>query len=164
MSSFALSLVGKLHYLPIQFRSHHDDSAYLARAVTQYRKKGPLEAQYLLPLSASSSARWTTSQLCRLVNQEKGAWVFHVIIKRTNETVERITYGLPSRSEIELERMLESSPSMEDPDPILEDPTPIVEDPTPIMEDSPQQRTRRKRRRRYSTTPPVTQRNLRRRR
>ena len=37
MDGFALSLVGKLWYLPIQFKSHRDD-AYLARTVTQDRK------------------------------------------------------------------------------------------------------------------------------
>lgn len=157
MGGFALSLVGKLWYLPIQFKSHHDDDAYLARAVTQYRKKGPLEAQHLLPTSSSGNTRWTTGQLCRLVNQEKGARVFHIIIKRSKETVERITYGLLSRSEIELERMLESSPSVEDPASIMEGPASIMEDLTSIIEKAP----RRKRRR---TTPPVTQRNLRRRR
>lgn len=147
MGSFAYSLMEKLWYLPIEFKFNHDDIPYLARAVTQYTKKGPLEAQYLLPIGPSGSTRWTTSQLCRLVNQEKGAKVFHIIIKRSKETVERITCGLPSRATISLERMLESSP-------IMEDPIPTMEDPAPIMEARP----RRKRRR---ITPPVTQRNLR---
>jgi hypothetical protein len=85
-----------------------------------------------------------------LVNQEKGARVFYIIIKRSKETVERITYGLLSRSEIELERMLESSPSVEDPASIMEglasiieDPAPIIEDLTSIIEKAPRRKRRR---------------------
>lgn len=154
MGSFAYSLVQKLCYLPINFEFNHDDEAFLARTVTQYTKKGPLEAQYLLPTSPSGSTRWTSGQLCRLVNQEKGAKVFYVIIKRSKETVERMAHGLPSRATISIERQLGS---MEDSASIMEDPAGIMEDPVGIMEDLP----RRKRRR--ATPPPVTRRNLRRR-